>query len=680
MLPYTKIEGIQVPRFEEITAEGWDGALAQAWSEAELDGELIKNNPQAPSFENTFKAMERRQQRLARTLSPFVCTQAADNPPHMQALAEKWLPRFDELSVRFMDDRLAQRCKQALETEPGLDDVDRRLAEETLRQFHRNGAFLQGQERDRFRAIRKRLSELGLAFASAHQSNTGQVVLVPADLPGVDEVYVQNAKAASPEPGKAAIGMNASEVETLLAQCSDRATRETVWKAFANRGTGQREGDTSTRETLAEMLALRHEMAALLGHATWADYATEARMAGNSAAAMDMVRNTWEQLAPVLENDLHRLAEYAREHGQESQLEPWDVDYWLGRVRQADFAVDEEQVRQHLALPLVRAGAFAVAESLFGVSFEPAQAPTYHPDATAFMVRDRDTRPLGLLYIDDAIRPTKSSGAFMDQLMVPDRLDGHHLPVVVNVCNFPSATQDRPALLSMDEAVTAFHELGHALHSLMTTARYPTQSGPMVYGDFVELQSQLLENWIREPEALARIARHWETGEPMSLDMAQQVQRAMQFGGSVEKARYLISAWVDLAAHASPSNAGRDPLGFEATTIEHMGGHPAITPRHRLTHFTHLFSGAMGGEYSAGYYAYLWAEVLEADAFEAFRESGEMFEESLGQKLRDTLYARGNEVEPSELYRQFRGRDPDPAALLRRMGAQVKEPARNLRM
>lgn len=679
MLPSSDIHGIQVPRFSELSAHEWDRYLAQAWSRAEKDGELIVGDPRPASFENTFKAMELRQKHLLRTLAPFVCVQAADNPPHMQNLAEKWLPRFDELGVRFMDDRLAQRCKQALEVETQLDPIDQRLAEETLRQFHRTGAFLQGSDRERFRAIRKRLSELGLAFAAAHQSNTGQVVLVPEELPGVNEVYAQQAIVASPEPGKAAVGMNASEVETVLSQCSDRSVRETVWKAFSNRGTGQRVGDISTQGILAEMLALRHEMANLLGYATWGDYATEARMAGNGDTAMEMVRNTWQQLSPVLEKDLARLAEYALEHGHEGRIESWDVDYWLGRVRQADFAVDDDLVRQHLPLPLVRAGAFAVAESLFGVSFEPVEAPTYHPDAAPFLVRDRDGSPLGLLYIDDAIRPTKSSGAFMDQLMVPDGLEGRHLPVVVNVCNFPSASTDRPALLSMDEAVTAFHELGHALHSLMTTARYPTQAGPMVYGDFVELQSQLLENWIREPDALSRIARHWETGEAMTLEMAQQVQQAMQFGGSIDKARYLISAWVDLAAHEAPNDAGQNPLDFEAQTMAKMSGHPAITPRHRLTHFTHLFSGAMGGEYSAGYYAYLWAEVLEADAFEAFRESGEMFDEALGQKLRDTLYARGNEIEPGELYRQFRGRDPDPSALLRRMGAH-KEPARGLRI
>lgn len=671
-LPSVEIEGIQVPKFHEITPQDWDNYLAQAWNEGDVDGALIASNPEEPTFNNTFKAMELRQQRQWRILSPFITVQTADNTPEMQALAEKWLPKFDEQSVRFMDAHLADRCRRAMEHETDLDAVDQRLASETIKHFQRSGAFLVGQDRDRFLAIRQRLSELGLEFSSIHQDNSNVPILVDGALPGVDAVFAEQARQASPEPGMAAITMKASEVDTILAQCDDRDVREQVWHGFAGRGTGQVNNDRSTQDITREILALRHEQATLLGHSGWGDFAAQARMAGKSSTAMEMVESTWKQLSPVLSSDLARVASFAREQGQAEELAPWDLDYWLGKVRQADFAVDEDHLKQFLALPLVRAGAFATAETLFGVSFEPVDAPTYHHDAKPFLVRDTDGSSLGLLYIDDAIRPTKSSGAWMEQLLPPDRLDGHQKPIVINVCNFPSPTPDRPALLSMDEAVTAFHELGHALHALLTTARYPSHSGVMVYGDFVELQSQLLENWIREPEALSRIGRHWETGESMSLDMAQQVARAMQFGESFAKARYLMSAWLDLAAHAQPSAAGEGPERFEAGVLASMQANEALTPRHRLPHFTHLFGGAMGEGYSAGYYSYLWAEVLEADAFEAFREGGNLFDENLGRLARQTIYGRGNEVDPAELYRSFRGRDPDPAALLRRLGAAVE--------
>lgn len=681
-LPSVEIEGIQVPKFDDLTPGQWDDYLGRAFDEGALDAVAIQTDASVPTFDNTFKAMELRQQRQWQVLSPFVAVQSAHNTPQMQALAEKWLPKFDEQTVRFLDAGLAGRCREALENESNLDAIDQRLASETIKQFERNGAFLAGEQRERFLAIRQRLAELGLEFSSTHQDNSNVSVLVDGLLPGVDEVFAARAREASKEPGKAAVTMKASEVDTILSQCEDRTVREQVWRAFAGRGTGQIGDDRSTLAIAKEILALRNEQALLLGHSGWGDFATQARMAATSANAMEMVAETWKQLAPVVSSDIARVSAFARTHGQAEEMAPWDLDFWLGKVRQADFAVDEEEVKQYLALPLVRAGAFATAETLFGVSFEPVEAPSYHPDARPFLVRDADGSSLGLLYIDDAIRPTKSSGAWMEQLLAPDRLGGHHKPIVINVCNFPSATADRPALLSMDEAITAFHELGHALHALLTTARYPSQAGVMVYGDFVELQSQLLENWIREPEALARIGRHWETGEALGQDRAEQVAQAMQFGESFAKARYLMSAWLDLAAHAQPEAAGKNPEHFEAGVLSAMQGNAALTPRHRLPHFTHLFAGSMGEGYSAGYYSYLWAEVLEADAFEAFKESGNIFDESLGRVARDTIYGRGNEVDPGDLYRTFRGRDPDPSALLRRLGADFVDttPGRSPRM
>lgn len=671
MLPTQTINGVVVPDFTVLTPKEWDHYLSEAFQKAEADGQRITHNEEAPTFSNTFLAMERRTKDIWAVEAPFISVQTAHNTDEMQALAKKWTPQFQDLYNRFMGRDLALRCRAAFEASPGLDDADQRLCEETLKQFERTGAFLEDADRARFLEISNELSTLGLTFSEIHQANSNVVVFVDAALPGVDPVFARDAVKSGEEagrPGKAAIGMNASEVETILGSCSDRATREAVWRGFSTRGQGTTEGDTQTQPIIEKILILRQEMATLMGFENWAALATEQRMAKNAETAKGLVADTWQQLSPVLARELATIETHARTNGFDGPMAPWDLDYWLAQTRSAQFSIDDEQVRRHLPLPIVRAGAFATAESLFGISFEPCEAPTYHSDAKPFLVRDRDAKPLGLLYIDDAMRDTKSSGAWMEMLLPADRIDEGRLPVILNVCNFPSATEDRPALLSMDEAVTAFHELGHALHALLTTARYPTQAGTMVYGDFVELQSQLLENWIRQPEALARIALDWNTGNKMDISLARQVNDAMQFGQSIDKARYLMSAWIDLEAHARPQDAGRDPVGFEGEIFSEMQAPGMISPRHRLTHFTHLFSGAMSG-YSAGYYSYLWAEVLEADAFEAWQESGDLFDESLGQKARDTIYSRGNEVAPDALYRQFRGRDADPAALLRRMGA-----------
>jgi peptidyl-dipeptidase Dcp len=677
MLTVKIVEGIHIPDFSQLTPEAWDAHLEAAFNKAQEAGLQIANCDEEANFTNTFLAMERRTKDIWAVFSPFGAVQGADNTPAMQELAKKWRPQFDDLENRFLDANLAARCQHALDTATYLDDIDRRLCEETLRKFKRAGAFLNGPDQERFLAISQELSTAGLDFAEVHQNNSNRIVLVDATLPGVDLVFVEQARQAASvagHAGKAAVAMNASEVDAVLGQCSDRETRKLVWDGYAGRGLGVAEGDTSTQPLLARILELRQELATLLGFEQWGELATSERMAKTPQTALALVENTWAQLHPVFERDRDVVLAHAQDNGFEGALQPWDLDYWLGQTRAAQFSIDDEKVRRHLPLPIVRAGAFASAEALFGITFEAVDAPTYHTDARPFLVRDRDSSVLGLLYIDDAIRETKSSGAWMEMLLPADRIDGGTLPIISNVCNFPSASDGRPSLLSMDEAVTAFHELGHALHGLMTTARYPSQAGTMVYGDFVELQSQLLENWIREPEALSRIGLDWETGQKMDLELAQQVNRAMQFGQSFDKARYLMSAWLDLAAHADPKTAGEDPTGFENSVLASMDAPALITPRHRLPHFTHLFAGVTGEQYSAGYYSYLWAEVLEADAFEAWKESGNLFDDSLGQKARATIYARGNEVAPDELYRHFRGHDPDPRALLRRLGAAVSEP------
>ena len=679
MIPTVIIEGVRVPQFDQMTPEKWDLALQHAFDEADQLAKHIQQDLSAPSFDNTFLALERRSQVIKNTLGPFMCSQTAHNTPEMQALAEKWTAPFDEQTTRLLDKNLAERCKtvqQQLRENANTDPIDQRLADETTELFAASGAYLNAADRDQLLAIRNRLTALGLEFSATHQSNSAVCVWVN-DLSGLDEAFIQQAKTRAEDEGKSeqyGVLMMASEVEAVLSGAHDRATRETAWRAFNERGLGNR--DQSTQALVQEMLTLRQNMAELLGFDHWADFATSRRMAQNAKNAEAMIDQTWVALQPILNKDMADLTLFAQQQGHPSTLEGWDLDYWLNRKRAQDFSIDEDMLRDHLSLPVVRQAAFDTAQQLFGITFEAVDAPLYHADASAYLVRSEEGQSIGLLYVDDRKRPTKTSGAWMEEVYTPNRFNGTHLPVVVNVCNFPDGTAERPALLSMDEAVTAFHELGHGLHALLSTARYPSLAGVNVRNDFVELQSQLLENWIKEPEALQHFAKHWETGEPLPEGMAEQIATAQHFGQSFYQARYLLSAKVDMVVHQHPY-AKSNPVLFEQSVISQYNGPTCLVPRHHLTHFTHLFAGALTEGYSAGYYAYLWAEVLEADVFEAFQESGKIWNAQLGQKARDTFYARGNEVEPMALFEQFRGRHPTPEALLRRMKGEKVTPRRS---
>lgn len=656
-----------LPDYPNLSIQDWRVHLQRAHDQAQAAILALPGADAPADFQHTFLAMEEILGRLQGETGLFFAAQAPHATPEMTALAEEWVGPLSLLNVSlYQNQALFERCQAASRAWVDAPVAERRLMDKHLRAFREAGLGLPADRRDRLAQITSRLAELGQAFQRQCQEAGSVVVVLPeAAGAGLSEEDVQAARSRARDKGEEGLGfvLQPMQVESWLGSMEHRPSRQALWQACTERGSGRRDRDAAPM--VREILALRAERAGLLGYPGSSHHLVVETMAGTPDKAMGLVQDTWERLAPALRATLAVLEQMARSDGLE-RLEPWDVDYYARRHRQEQFDFDARALRPYLPLPAVRQGAFRVAERLFGLVFEPVPARLYHPDAKAYLVRSgRDGPVAGLLVVDDLIRETKAPGAWMDNLRPSSRLgDEPVLPWVVNVCNFLPPQGPAPALLDMDDAITLFHELGHALHSLLSQARYPSQAGTSVAQDFVELPSQILENWIHEPEGLREVARHWQTGEPLPEDMLARLLASRTFGQGLDMARYLASAYLDLAVHSDPQAGARDPAAFQAESLAALGVPAAIAPRHGLLHFSHLFSG---DAYAAGYYSYLWAEVLEADAFGRFREEG-LFSPDLGRALGQAIFAPGGSEDPAVLFRRFRGRDPSPEALLAKRG------------
>jgi peptidyl-dipeptidase Dcp len=669
MLPTQAVGPFTLPCFPDISPEQWDAHLANALEKAEGDLWVLLGDPAPPSFENTVVALERLAQALTKDTSLFFVAKEPHATPELQVVAEKWAPLLSMFSTKmFQDEKLFDRFERATAQAPvsGWSEADGRLLKHYRRAFREAGLGLPLADRQRLSEIAAELSVLGQNFHEACQTAAAAVLVLPeASARGLSAADAAEARDRARQKGQAGLGfvLQPTLVDGWLAAMEDRPSREALWRATAERGRGLR--DTDTSPMIARTMALRQERAARLGFANPSAHLLENTMAATPAAAMGLLQDTWNRLRPALVRDLLELKPLAAQDGID-ELKPWDLLFYAERCRRQNYQLDEAEVRAYLPLQAVRAGAFRVASTLFQVDFEPVAAQMYHPSAQAFLVRDRraDNQVIGLLSLDDEIRPTKSSGAWMDQLQSPSGLGAGQAPIVVNVCNFPAAQGDTPALLSMDDAVTAFHELGHGLHALLSRAKYPSQAGTRVLRDFVELPSQIMENWVNEPESLKTFARHWQTGESIPDDLVERMQRARKFGEGFVLGQYLTSAIMDIALHERATSVGLDLDNLEREILSVLNAPEAIQPRHRFRHFSHLFSG---DDYASAYYCYLWAEVLEADAFTRFTTDG-LFNERTGAALRDTIFAAGDSRDPARLFEDFVGRSPSPDALLARRG------------
>ena len=664
--PWTGPFGL--PDFAALRPESFPPAFERALAAHLAEVAAVRDDPAAPTFDNTVAALERSGRALRRAAGAFFTLAGACSDDAIREIERDIAPRLaNHGSAVWMDARLAARV-EAVDGE-GLDGERARVLHLYRERFRRAGAALSPEDRARMAAIMERLSRLQTQFAQNVLADERDWVmeLSPEDCADLPEDLVAAARAAGAERGREApvVTLARASVETFLRECPRRDLRERAWRAWAARGANG--GATDNRAILTEILALRAERARLLGFPSFAAYKTAPEMARTPDAVRELLMRVWGPAVAKARAETARLAALAAEAGEPAEIAPWDRRFWAARARARDHALDDSAIRAHLPLDRVIAAAMDVAGRLFGLAFEEVGGlGLHHPDARAWAVR-RGERTLGLFVGDWFARPSKRSGAWMSQLVTQERFDpetGEVRPVVLNIANFAKGSANAPALLSWDDARTLFHEFGHALHGLMSDVRFPTVAGTSVARDFVELPSQLYEHWLEAEEVLAAHARHWRTGAPMPAELIEGLRVARNAEQGFATVEYLASALLDLELHVR-GTPPEDPVAFEAAFLADLGMPADIVARHRLPHFLHVFSG---DGYSAGYYAYMWAEVMDADAFAAFEEEGGPFSPAAADRLARHVLSVGGSVAPEAAWRAFRGRDPDPAALLRGRG------------
>jgi peptidyl-dipeptidase Dcp len=556
----------------------------------------------------------------------------------------------------------------------GLTAEQARVLERYHTDFRRAGAGLDDKAKKRLAEITKRLAGLGTSFSQNILADEQAYTLSldgDAELAGLPDFMrdVLRSEAKARGLDGHVMTLSRSSVEPFLQFSSRRDLREKIYRAFAMRGDNG--GATDNKAIIAETVKLRAERAELLGFPDYSHYRLDDAMAKTPAAVRNLLNTVWTKARSRALADRDSLQELVREDGGNFKLAAWDWRYYAEKLRQRAFDFDEAAIKPYLNLDRLIEAVFYTAQKLFGLTFAPRpDAPAWHPDVRVWEVRNSSGKKIGLFFGDYFARPSKRSGAWMTSLRDQERLAGNIDPLIINVCNFAKAPAGEPTLLSFEDARTLFHEFGHALHGLLSSVTYPRISGTAVSTDFVELPSQLYEHWLEQPEVLRQYARHYETGEPMPEELLQRLISARNFNMGFATLEYVSSALVDLEFHSLPAGNDIDATAFEKKTLAEIAMPAEIGMRHRSPHFAHIFSG---GGYASAYYSYMWSEVLDADAFAAFEEAGDIFDPVIARRLHDTIYAAGGRQDPAEAYKAFRGRLPSADALLRKRG--FAEPA-----
>lgn len=646
----------ETPDFTEFSADDFLPAFDTAIDLARQEIADISENPDPPDFENSIAALERSGAILARIRRVFWLLASAQSDERIRSIEADVSAKLTSYGTEVSQNgALFARVRTVWLQRANLAPEQARLVERSYRGFITSGAQLDGQHKDRLAAIDARLGTLSVQFGQNVLSATNgcELVIDEPQLSGIPVDWHDAARAraaASGLAGRYAFVLDRGVFEALLTFADDRSVREQAWRLFTGRC---QSGAYDNLPLTAEIVKLRQERAVLLGYRNYADYALEDSMAKTPEAADDLMGRVWIAGVRQAEREQEALEALAAERGGIAALEPWDWRYFADRVRRERFAYNAAEVRAHLPLEDIRAAAFAAAQRLHGLRFERRNdVPVYHPDVEAWSVEDADGQLIGLLYTDYLARPEKHGGAWMGSLRVQEKMDGPVRPIVYTVANFARSISDVPTLLSLDEARTLFHEFGHALHALLSDVTYPSLAGTAVARDFVEFPSKLMEHWILAPEVLRGC------GVPEQVIAA--IGKADRFGQGFATVEFLASALVDLELHRTVPPPV-DIAQFEAQTLSALGVPSTIGMRHRLAYFTHVFDGG----YASAYYSYLWSEVLDADVFEAFEESGDLFDPSLANRLRREVLARGDSRDPAESFIAFRGRPPAEGALLR---------------
>ena len=661
----------QEPPVAHIEAKHFRPALLAAFREHKGEIEKIAGNTAKPTFANTVLALEKSGTLLSRVGAVFSNLEATDSTPELQDIARDMSPRFAAHETQILlDQRLFRRIDDLYQRRDALNlnDEDRRVLERHHLTFVRAGARLSSAAKSRVKTINARLASLVTQFMQnvlKDEQSWRMVLDGQHDFAGLPVTFLDSAKRAASDQGldgKAIVTLARSSVEGFLTTSSRRDLREQAFKAWIARGAGG--GDTDNCRIVSEVVALRTEYAQLMGFKSFAEFNLEDTMAKKPAAVHELMTAVWGKAVKRAGEERDALAAYARQHGENHDIAAWDWRYFAEKVRKEKFDLDEAEIRPYLQLDSMIDAAFDCATRLFGLKFrEIKDFQGYHPDVRAWEVLDKSGDSAGLFIGDYFARASKRSGAWMSSFRTQHRIGKGQRPIIINVLNFTKGSDGEPSLLSFDDARTLFHEFGHGLHGLLSNVTYPSIAGTAVSTDFVELPSQLYEHWLSTPEVLGKYAVHYKTGKPMPASLHKRLKAARNFNQGFATVEYTASALVDMSLYEAGGGSIGDIEKFEAETLERIGMPPEIVMRHRLPHFMHIIGG-----YAAGYYSYLWSEVMDADAFAAFEEAGDVFDPATAVKLKEFIYSAGNRRDPHDAYVAFRGRPPKIDGLLKKRG------------
>ncbi|WP_294060533.1 M3 family metallopeptidase [Sphingomonas sp.] len=664
-----------VPPWDKVKPAMFPAAFEAAMAHARDEMHKIRDNPAAPTFQNTIEANERSGAQMNRLFAIWGVYQSNLATPEVQAIAKEWSPKlsafFTELSL---DPKMFARVKAVYDhrATAGLDARQMRLLERTYRDYVTSGALLDEAGKAEVKRINQSLAEAFTEFSRRVLADEETAILLDsqADLAGLSDSFkasLAEEAGARGQAGKWAIKNTRSSVQPFLMYSTNRALREKVYKAFVNRGDNGDANDTN--EVIARILKLRHERAKLLGFKNHAWYRMDDTMAETPDNAMKLMMAVWPAAVARVREEVADMQALADQEKAGITIAPWDYRFYAEKVRKAKYDLDENEVKPYLQLDTILQGAFWAAGQLYDLDFKEntGTIPVFHPDVRTFLVASRkDGSTVGIFYFDGYARSGKRSGAWATTYRIRSGLRGDRIVLASNNNNFTKGGAGQPTLISLDDATTLFHEFGHAIHSLLGNVYYPGLAGTP--RDFVEYPSQVNENWLLTPEVLSRFAKHYQTGTPIPAGLVAKIEKAETFNQGFDTVEYLSAAIIDMKLHDRDAPV-TDPDAFERDTLAAIGMPREIVMRHRLPQFNHLFSS---DAYSAGYYSYLWSETMDADTWAAFEETGNVWDKPTADRFRTTLLSTGNETDRKEAYRAFRGRDPDVKALFRRRGFPVQ--------
>ena len=660
----------KIPPFEKIKFEHYEPAFMQGIDEHQKEIIKIAQNEKEPTFENTLEALESSGKTLDKVANVFYNLLGSNTNDEFDALAVKMSPLLSAHNEKILlNKELFERIKILKSNEPSLklSDEQKRLLDETYKKFQRAGANLDQEAMIRLTEINSSLSSLSVQFDQNVLKETNGYSLIiddPDDLQGLpDEEIRQASLLASSEghDGKWVFKPTRVSMYPFLTYSEKRELRENLYKSYILRG--DNDNDFDNKEIIKKMVALRKEKANLMGFETHADYVLDNTMAKTTQNVNKLLDTVWNPGIEKAKGEVEAMQEIIIEEGGNFKLEAWDWWHYSEKLRQEKFDFKEEEVKPYFSEDKVLKGAFEVAKKLFEITFtERDDLPKYREDIRTFVVEDFNNQVIGIFYTDFTQRPNKGGGAWMNTFRSQSKFEGKTIPIVINVCNFPPKNVDGVSLLSFEQVETLFHEFGHGLHGLLSDVNYPSLSGTAVTRDYVEFPSQMMENWAREPEVIKTFAKHYITGETIPDELLAKISEAGTFNEGFETSEYVAAAHLDMAFHMEKDSI-EDIDAFEDETLKNLGLIPEIESRYRSTYFGHIFAGG----YSSGYYSYLWTEVLEADAFEAFKQNG-LYHKETADKLKKYVYSSGNTKDLMEQYVKFRGKEPDIQPLLEKRG------------